>query len=189
MADVNSHAFDTDNVLAGLLGEVAEGDRGAFEALYRATSRKLFGICLRLLQDRAEAEEVVQEVYATVWRKAAQFDPAANAITWLATIARNKALDRRRTLPARQRLDPIDFAQDVVDPEASPLQNTEASTERARLHGCLEQLDSRRRTLIRAAFFDGATYDELATRSGSPLGSVKSWIRRGLLQLRACLER
>lgn len=187
MPDVIS-LVETSDPLASLLAEVADGDRRAFEALYRATSSKLFGICLRLLQDSAEAEDVLQEVYATVWRKAGQFDGSASAITWLGTIARNKSLDRLRALPLRQRQAPIEIAETLPDPGASPLQATEDQTERARLHVCLEHLDDRRRTLIRAAFFDGATYDELAIRSGSPLGSVKSWIRRGLLQLRACLE-
>ena len=180
---------DPSEELAGLLVDVANGSRSAFEALYRATSSKLFGICLRLLSDRAEAEDVLQEVYTSVWHKAAQFDAArASAITWLGMIARNKAIDRLRGLPGLHRSAPIELAEEVADPLASPLQHTEATTERVRLERCLERLDDRRRTLIHTAFFEGATYEELAARSGSPLGSIKSWIRRGLMQLRTCLE-
>jgi RNA polymerase sigma-70 factor, ECF subfamily len=173
-----------------LLASVALGNRRAFEALYRQTSAKLFGICLRVLAERAEAEDILQEVFATVWQKAAQFDPArASAIAWLAMIARNRAIDRLRTLPARARLAPIDIAEQIADPRIAPFEELRASADRARLETCLHELDARRRTLIYAAFFDGSTYEELAMRSGSPLGSVKSWIRRGLLQLRECLQR
>lgn len=177
------------SALERLLSDVANGSRAGFESLYRATSPKLFGICMRLLSDRGEAEDVLQEVYAGVWHKARQFDPArASAMAWLATIARNKAIDRLRALPARGRMLPIEAADDVPDPGATPQQDAEASADRVRLGNCMEQLDQNCRSLIHAAFFDGATYEELASRSGSPLGTVKSWIRRGLMQLRACLE-
>jgi RNA polymerase sigma-70 factor, ECF subfamily len=175
--------------LDGLLVDVANGNRAAFESLYLATSSRLFGVCVRILPDRAEAEDVLQEVYAGIWHKARQFDPArAGAMAWLATIARNRAIDRLRGLPAPGRMAPLEAAAEVADPGASPQQNAEAAAVNRRLHGCLQQLDERRESLIRAAFFDGATYEELAARAGSPLGSVKSWIRRGLQQLRACLE-
>lgn len=177
------------DALALSIGAIANGDRDAFEQLYRATSAKLFGVCLRVLPDRAEAEDVLQEVYTTIWRKAAQFDASrASAITWLAMIARNRAIDRLRALPSAARHAPIEIAETLADPGNSPVQEAEAATDRDRLGECMEQLDNRRRSLIRTAFFDGATYEELAARVGSPLGSVKSWIRRGLLQLRACLE-
>lgn len=177
------------DALAATLAAVASGDRAAFERLYRATSARLYGVCLRVIPDRDEAEDVLQEVYATVWRKAAQFDPArAGPITWLAMIARSKAIDRLRASPGTGRTAPIELAEDVADAAASPADTVETALENQRLRHCLSQLDSRRRTLIRTAFFEGATYEELALRIGSPLGSVKSWIRRGLLQLRACLE-
>lgn len=175
--------------LAASIMAVAKGDRDAFERLYRATSAKLFGVCLRVLPDRDEAQDVLQEVYATVWRKADQFDAGrASAVSWLAMIARNKAIDRVRANPSRSRNAPIEWADNVADPAPSPLAVTELATDNTRLNSCMEQLDNRRRSLIRTAFFDGATYEELAARIGSPLGSVKSWIRRGLQQLRACLE-
>lgn len=175
--------------LDGLLSAVAGGDRAAFEALYRATSGKLLSVCLRVLPDRAEAEDVLQEVYASVWRKAVQFDAGrASAATWLAMIARNRAIDRARATPAPQRTAAIELADELADQAASPLQQAEAANDRSRLEQCMQRLESRRRALIRTAFFDGATYEELAARIGSPLGSVKSWIRRGLSQLRTCLE-
>lgn len=176
--------------LAVLLERVARGDREAFERLYRETSSKLFGICLRVLPDRAEAEDVLQEVFASVWRKADQFDAArASAITWMAMIARNRAIDRLRSAPSQMKRASVELAEDLADGGPTPQARAEAQTEGARLNACLDELDERRRSLIRTAFFEGATYEELAQRVGSPLGTVKSWIRRGLLQLRACLER
>jgi RNA polymerase sigma-70 factor (ECF subfamily) len=172
-----------------LLAQVALGNRAAFEALYRCTANRLFGICLRVLAQRAEAEDALQEVYATVWRKAAQYDPQkASATAWLAMIARNKAIDRLRALPAPQIRASFELAEHVADQGASPVQAVEASRDRARLEQCLEGLEPKRRSLIRAAFFDGLTYEELAARIEAPLGSIKSWIRRGLQQLRECLD-
>ena len=190
MSDSNKAQSSEDSLeVARLLAEVANGSRDAFESLYQRTSSKLFGVCVRLMPDRAEAEDVLQEVYVGIWHKAGQFDPArASPITWLAMIARNKAIDRLRTLPAANTQAPVEMAERAVDPSLSPLGDAEASNDRVRLDQCMEQLDDRRRGLIRTAFFEGATYEELAARVGSPLGTVKSWIRRGLLQLRACLE-
>lgn len=175
--------------LDALLIEIAGGSRNAFESLYRATSSKLLSVCLRVVPDRAEAEDVLQEVYTTIWHKAHQFDATrASPIAWLAMIARNKAIDRLRAQPARGTLTAIEFADDIADGGASPMQTAVAADDRDRLEACMRQLDARRQSLIRAAFFDGSTYEELAQRIASPLGSVKSWIRRGLLQLRGCLE-
>jgi RNA polymerase sigma-70 factor (ECF subfamily) len=176
--------------LETLLAQVALGSREAFDALYRSTANRLFGICLRVLTERPEAEDALQDVFTTVWRKAAQFDATrASATAWLAMIARNKAIDRLRSMPVRQARASIEMAQDVEDPGASPPQQAQAATDRAQLEDCLERLEPRRRSLIRAAFFDGLTYEELASRIQAPLGSIKSWIRRGLLQLRECLDR
>ncbi len=175
--------------LADTLTAVAGGDRAAMADLYQRTSAKLFGICLRLLGSAAEAEEVLQETYVTVWRKAAMFDSAkASAITWLAVLARNKAIDRlrmRRPPPNAG----LEEAAEVVDPVASALDVLEDAQEKHRLNGCLDELDPRTGQMIRAAFLDGATYPDLAAREGVPLGTMKSWIRRGLLRLRGCLER
>jgi RNA polymerase sigma-70 factor (ECF subfamily) len=174
--------------LAGTLAAVADGDRAAMADLYDRTSGKLFGICLRLLGTEAEAEEALQETYVTVWRKAATFDSAkASAITWLAVLARNKAIDRlrvRRPGPSAG----LDEAAGIADPGASALEILEDAQERHRLTGCLDALEARTGQMIRAAFLDGATYPELAAREGVPLATMKSWIRRGLLRLRGCLE-
>ena len=188
MLDRNPNA-NTDEQLSSWLCAVAGGDRDAFEALYRATSPRLFGVCLHFLSDRSDAEDVLQDAYANIWSKSRQFDPVrSTAGAWLAMIARNKAIDRLRTLPRTRVAADAGAIDAAFDDDAQPDRTAEAADERAQLDRCLEQLDARRRGLIRTAFFEGATYDELATRSKSPLGSVKSWIRRGLAQLRECLE-
>jgi RNA polymerase sigma-70 factor, ECF subfamily len=184
-----SRSFGQGTALETILAQVALGNREAFDALYRDTASRLFGICLRVLAERTEAEDTLQDVFTTVWRKAAQFDATrASAMAWLAMIARNKAIDRLRSMPARQARAALELAQDIEDPSASPAQQAQAATDRERLERCLELLEPRRRSLVRAAFFDGSTYEELAARARAPLGSIKSWIRRSLLQLRQCLE-
>ena len=175
--------------LVDLLALISRGDAAALEALYRHTSAKLFGICLRILEERAEAEDVLQEVYVTVWHRAGSFDPSrAAAITWLATIARNKAVDRRRAAGSRPRSEPLASAEDVRDPAPSADLGLEEADALRRLEACLAQLEPRHRAAITTAFFEGATYEELAGRMGVPLGTLKSWVRRGLLRLRGCLE-
>jgi RNA polymerase sigma-70 factor (ECF subfamily) len=187
--DMDWHGMDRRG-LEILLMAVASGDGAAFERLYRATSAKLFGICLRLVRERSDAEDVLQEVYAVIWRKAGQYDAAvASPISWLAMIAHNKSIDRLRADQGGRHALPIEFAVDVRDDDADTHASAELAGEQRRLDGCLGELEARRRTLIRTAFFEGATYEELAQRSGTPLGTVKSWIRRGLQQLRSCLER
>lgn len=187
MADVFDNAGAHDG-LGDLLRAIAAGDRASFERLYKNTSSKLFGICMRVLSQRAEAEEVLQEVYVTIWRKAAQFDATrASAMTWLAMMTRNKAIDRLRANASERSHQPIE----IDEPAASPAAHhaAEDAQDKNRLDVCLGELEAPRRALIRTAFFEGATYEELAERSGNPLGTVKSWIRRGLLKLKSCLER
>ncbi len=179
----------TRSQLAAALVRVAGGDRAALRIVYQDTCAKLFGVCLRILKDRSEAEDVLQDVYVTVWRKAATFDPGrASPITWMVAIARNRAIDRRSRAAGR-RLEPIEAADAVSDPAPAAVERVELAQQHQRLTRCLEELEARHASAIRAAFLDGATYEELAARMNVPLGTMKSWIRRGLLKLRACLER
>ena len=174
-------------MLAALLAGIARGDRGALERLYSCTSAKLFGVALRILDDRAHAEEAVQETFLTIWRRADTFDPArGTAMTWLMTLARNAAVDRRRQL-ARVGAGPLPPAVDLLDPAANPLADAIASDERRRLRECLDALEERDRQFIAASFFEGASYPELAEREGTPLPTIKSRIRRALLRLRRCM--
>jgi RNA polymerase sigma-70 factor (ECF subfamily) len=174
--------------LIPVLQAVARGDRAALSVLYGRTSSKLYGICARLLGNAAEAEDVLQEVYLTVWGKAASFDAGkASPVTWLAVIARNKAIDRLRS--RRAGTETLDAAQHVADSSASALELIERDQDHRRLANCLGELEERQQHCIRAAFLDGASYPQLAEREGVPLGTMKSWVRRGLLRLKGCLER
>jgi RNA polymerase sigma-70 factor (ECF subfamily) len=178
------------NLIAAALTRVSGGDRTALQTVYRLTSAKLFGVCLRILGERSEAEDVLQEVYLTVWRKAGDFDAArASPMTWLIAIARNRAIDRLRAARQSRNMAPIETAGDVADdaPRAdSMLENVQSS---ARLHGCLDELAEHENKALHGAFFDGNTYEELATRMRVPLGTMKSWIRRAMIKLKDCLER
>lgn len=171
-----------------LLLQTGRNDQKAFAELYKRTSSKLFGVCLRMLRDRGEAEEVLQETYTTVWRRAATFDSAkASAITWLITLSRNKAIDRLRQ-HREELLDDPSRLNETVDEQPTPAADAEASQEYQRLQHCLDELEPQQQSSVREAFFTGATYNELATRCKVPLGTMKSWIRRSLMQLRTCLE-
>lgn len=174
--------------LAALLIRVGEGDRAALSDVYRRTSAKLFGICLRICGERQAAEDVLQEVYLTVWKRAGGYEPGrASPITWLATIARNRAIDWRRAQGVRQ-TSPIEDAPPVADERPRADEAMLAAETGNRLHFCLDQIEERARAAIRTAFFDGVTYAELAERQGVPLGTMKSWVRRGLMRLKECVE-
>jgi RNA polymerase sigma-70 factor (ECF subfamily) len=161
----------------------------ALQKVYRLTSAKLFGIVLRILRERSEAEDVLQEVYVTVRRKAADFDTArASPMTWLIAIARNRAIDRLRATKQSRRMDPIDAAAEVADSAPMPDLALESTQDYAGLHACLDGLEVRERNALRGAFFDGNTYEDLAARMSVPLGTMKSWIRRAMIKLKSCLE-
>jgi RNA polymerase sigma factor (sigma-70 family) len=176
--------------LVAALARVAGGDRGALQLLYRDTSAKLFAVCVRILRDEGEAEDVLQDVYTAVWQRAGTFDPArASPITWLVAIARNRSIDRLRSGAMAARTRTMEEADDVSDNAPDALAQIESLQEERRLTDCLGELEPRHAVAIRFAFLDGMTYDELARRMDVPLGTMKSWIRRSLLRLRECLER
>ena len=177
------------SLIAAALGRIPAGDRGALQTVYRLTSAKLFGVCLRILGERSEAEDVLQEVYVTVWRKAADFDASrASPMTWLIAIARNRSIDRLRAGRQSRNMDPIEVAAEIADTSVSAEGALEDVQAHARLHGCLGGLASHERAALRGAFFDGNTYEDLAARMKVPVGTMKSWIRRALMKLKACLE-
>lgn len=171
-----------------LIVRVSLKDRGAFDSLYRQTSAKLFGVCLRVLHDRAEAEEALQEVYVKIWTKADRFAVSdLSPISWLVAVARNHAIDR-----VRQRRRPtvdIDVALEVADPTPDPEARAVAGGEHERIRGCLDELDKERAAAVRSAYLQGESYAELAERHRVPLNTMRTWLRRSLLKLRECLER
>ncbi len=170
------------------LAKVARGDEAALKSVYQMTSAKLFGICLRISADRQGAEDILQDVYLKVWSRAGRFDPErASPITWLCAIARNAAIDWRRS-SSRPAFVTEDAA--AVVPDAGPLADEliEQAQDGDRLTFCMDQLETTHRSAIRAAFFDGLTYAELAERMSVPLGTMKSWVRRSLLKLKTCIS-
>ena len=176
-------------LVAAALARIPGGDRAALQTVYRLTSAKLFGVVLRILGERSAAEDVLQEVYVTVWRKAADFDASrASPLTWLIAIARNRAIDLLRTQRRSSRMEPIESATDLADDAPGAESALVGAQEHARLHRCLGGLAERERAALRGAFFDGNTYEELAARMKVPLGTMKSWIRRAMIKLKACLE-
>lgn len=174
--------------LTSLLMRSGQGDQQAFAELYRLTSGKLHGVCLRMLHDRSVAEQILQEIYIKIWQRADRYDAArAGAMTWLTTIARNKTIDHLRK--HREVLfDDPERIDETVDDAASPVDEAQASEAHRRLRHCLDGLENKYRGLVREAFFTGATYNQLSERQNVPLGTMKSWIRRSLIKLRTCLE-
>lgn len=165
----------------------ASGDPSGLRRVYELTSAKLFGICLRISGDREAAEDILQDVYVKIWRRAGAFDVLrASPISWLATIAHNAAIDWRR---AEQRPDTAcEDAAGLIADEA-PLADAmlEQKEERLRLLACLEGLEEQQSNAIQRAFLEGLTYQQLADQTRTPLSTIKSWIRRGMAKLKECL--
>lgn len=174
--------------LSTVLTRVALRDRHAFAELYDRTGAKLFGVCLRILNSRSDAEEALQEVYVKVWQSASRFDDQrASPITWLVAVARNHAIDILRS----RRPAPVDLdeAYDVSDPEPGPEALAIAAGEGRRIDLCLDELEAAKATAVRSAYVDGDSYQELSERLGVPLNTIRTWLRRSLMRLRECLER
>lgn len=173
-----------------LLARIAKRDRAAFHDLYDRTAAKLLGVIIRIVRDRGRAEDVLQEVYLRVWEKAGSFDPAAGRpMTWLITVARNRAID-----VARQRMeitvneDDDDTGTDWIAALADPRDGGAAFETLDELRHCLERLDEVQRRCILAAYCEGFSREELATRHNRPVNTIKTWLHRGASTLRACLE-
>lgn len=174
--------------LVDALVRTGQGDRSAFETLYRATSAKLFGVCLRIFPERSEAEEALQDAYLTIWNRASAFQPGrASPISWLVAVTRNRAIDRLRA-SGKAKFVGVEEAGEVPDPCPRADAQLFAASEDQTLHGCIEGLETRDAHFIRSAFIGGATYAQLADAEGAPLATVKSRIRRALIKLRTCME-
>jgi RNA polymerase sigma-70 factor (ECF subfamily) len=173
--------------LAEALEETGRGDRVAFAKVYTMTATKLYGIVVRILGRRDLAEDILQEIYLRVWQHASEFDPAASSpITWLGTIACNRALDERK----RKTMRSLDDFPEVLQLASAddPLADVELNEERSRLLTCLEGLEPEKRHLILLAYHYGMTREEIARQTGRPVATVKTWLRRSLVQLRERLD-
>lgn len=177
-----------DAELPELLARIALQDRGAFRALYAKVSPKLFGVCLRLLKDRHEAEDALQEVFVKIWYRADRFSGSStSALPWLTAVARNHSLDvLRRRHPSTDSLD--EGAEWDVDPSPDPETKCVIKGEGRRIDRCMQELDSDRAGAVRAAYVDGLSYQELADLYGVPLNTMRTWLRRSLLKLRECMN-
>lgn len=174
--------------LIDLIRASAAGDREAFARLYAATSAKLYGIALRIVKRRDIADEVLQDAYVKIWSHAASFDPArASAITWMATITRNRALDEvRRVTPMS--LDETPGALEIRDPAMLASEHMEVSADLMRLVACLDGLDPERREIVKLAYLEGQSREDLGRRFGHPTATIKTWLHRSLKQLKSCLS-
>ena len=174
--------------LAALLGACAARDREACAQLYRATSAKLFGVALRILKREDWAEEVLQEAYVSIWTHSGGYASGLSApMTWMTSIVRNRCLDWLR----KPRLELSDPDGEVADRTASdfegPLALLERSSDAMAIAACLRGLEPKQRQTIVLAFYEGLSHSELAAHLREPLGTVKTWVRRGLARLKGCL--
>jgi RNA polymerase sigma-70 factor (ECF subfamily) len=171
---------------ADLLARIAREDRAALRALYQLQSVRLFGVAMAILRDRDAASDAVQDGFVKIARRAAQFDPARGAAeAWLASVIRHAALDIARR---RGREIPTDDATLGDSPvEADQLESLSAGEDGARLRDCLARLPEKNRQGILLAFVHGLSHPQVAAKLDLPLGTVKAWIRRGLLTLKECL--
>jgi RNA polymerase sigma-70 factor (ECF subfamily) len=179
-------------VLARLMSESADGDWKAFTRLYAMTSPQLYGVMLRMTNYAQACEDLLQEVYITVWKRARRYDVnKAQVMTWLIAIARNRTLDWLRSQGAgmNQRLvDQDPEALDLAAGTATPEQSAQNAASETALENCLDTLSDEQRNAVVLAYLEGHSHAELAERLSSPLGTVKSWVRRGLDRLKTCLQ-
>lgn len=178
------------DTLADLLCAAGRGDRRAFARLYKLSSPVLYAVALRMLRRREAAEEVLQESYVAIWRKADQFQPdRGQPMSWMITVVRHRAIDRLRKHgrepDARANID--DLADVLPSGDGQPVDAALAAA--SALHECMGRLKVTQQQAIYLAYYHGLTHEELAVRLNAPLGTVKSAVRRGLLQLKECLER
>lgn len=174
--------------LVDLLDRVAKRDRDAFEGLYRATSAKLYGVVIGLLIRRSLADEALQEIYARIWERAGDFDPAKGSpIAWMAAIARNRALDELRRMKAAP-VTPLPEGFDMPAETVDPLDAMEGHERLTALMACLDRLDTEKREAVLLAYYRGCSREALSQRYGRPVATIKTWLHRSLIQLRLCLS-
>ena len=187
--------------LSRLLARASLGDRAAFATLYERTSSHLFAVVLRINRDRAQAEDILQEVYVNVWRAASSFDAAqSQPLTWLTSIARNRAIDSLRRGQAQPQLRSVgpavdgresednDVYETVADEASGPLDLLSRAAEARALAACMDKLSALQRQSVALAFYQGLSHAEVAEQLRQPLGTVKSWVRRALVTLKSCLQ-
>lgn len=176
-------------VLQQLLFQCAREDRDAFSKLYQLTSAKLFSFLLRILKKPDLAEDALQEIFLKIWHRAADYRPDRGApINWMMRITRNHALDRLRRKAREPRSEEPPEWEQWLSPDAGPADQASNSADIKRFVECLDELQDEQRKSLLLAYYYGYTHDELAETLQAPLGTVKSWVRRGLQRVKACIE-
>lgn len=179
-----------------LLADVADGDQRAFRALYDATGSHLFGVLIRILRNRDWAEEALQDCYLKIWQKAETYTPERGApLAWLTTVARYRALDLLRMKRPEDSLDAAEEAGETLattgldDEGAQAGPEVQAMREQGigQLDDCLQTLRDEHRQCVLLAYYEGYTHSELTQVMNAPLGTIKGWVRRGLMKLKECL--
>jgi RNA polymerase sigma-70 factor, ECF subfamily len=177
----------TNAELVWLLAGTAKGDQAAFERLYAATRAKLYGAVLRILRRQDLADEVMQETYVKIWTNAAQFNPAlASPITWMVAIARNRAIDIVRK-KSETSIEEEPEAMEVAGESPQPLAKREMTEDLRKLFGCIGKLDMDRQRLVLLAYYHGWSREQLAAKLDKPVNTIKTWLRRSLIEIRECL--
>ena len=176
--------------LADLLSQCALKNQHSFNELYKLTAAKLYGVALRILRRQDWAEEVLQECYVNIWNHAGDYTAAKSApLTWMTSIVRNRCLDWLRRPRTEATGEEYEVAIEAWQDDApGPMELLVASSEAAALARCLQQLEAKQRQSIMLAFFNGLSHTELASHMKQPLGTVKTWVRRGLERLKVCLS-
>lgn len=179
--------------LIHLLSRTALGDRQAFAQLYEATSRTLLTVAFRVLSNRDRAEEVLQEAYINVWHSASSYNASlASPMTWLINIVRNKAIDAHRSRATESKrliaLEDADDLESIPSHALGPEEWMEQSLTSIGIRACMGAISSSQRQALALAYYRGLGHAEIASEVGAPVGTVKSWVRRGLESLRKCLE-
>jgi len=188
-------ALNPDAELMALIDRIGQQDEAALRQLYDKTSAKLFGLAMRVVRQREGAEDVLQEAFLTIWRAAGDYRASLSPpMAWLGLIVRSRALDflRKRRADRSQLTDDYDeMGPDALpsDPSGNPMDMAQASEQAWALHQCLNRLEGRQREVVSLAYLRDLSHGELAAQLSLPLGTVKSWIRRGLEKLRDCMNR
>jgi RNA polymerase sigma factor (sigma-70 family) len=180
--------------LIALLDRVAVADEAALRQLYDLTSSRLYGVAVRVVTNREWAEDVLQEAYLNIWRIAADYKASLSPpMAWMALVVRSRGLDflRRRTSDRADHVQELDEAisETVAGDSPNPMDSADASQQAKALHACLQQLDNKQREVVSLAYMRDLSHGELAEQLKLPLGTVKTWIRRSLEQLRNCMGR